>query len=99
MVYNVLCVCGDFGAAFMLLHILPQVLLGSEAAQLEQYPLRVEMAHCAVYNLHGLVRRYPIQFPHYLFVGKTGIPQRHRIAESAAVVAKGANDDAVQKAG
>ena len=73
----------------MLLHILPQVLLGSEPAQLEQYPLRAEVAHCAVYHLHGLVRRYPVQFPHYFFVGKTGIPQRHRIAESAAVAAKG----------
>ena len=73
----------------MLLHILPQVLLGSEPAQLEQYPLRAEVAHCAVYHLHGLVRRYPVQFPHYFFVGKTGIPQRHRIAEFAAVAAKG----------
>ena len=47
----------------MLPHILPQVLLGSEAAQLEQYPLRVEVAHCAVYHLHSPVSRYPVQFP------------------------------------
>ena len=58
-----LCICGDFEAAFMLLHILPQVLLGSEAAQLEQYPFLVEVPHCPVYHLHGLVRRYPVQFP------------------------------------
>ena len=83
----------------MLLHILPQVLLGSEPAQLEQYPLRAEVAHCAVYHLHGLVRRYPVQFPQLPLRWKNGHTTTAPNCGLCCRCGKGANDDAVQKAG